>query len=170
MHDSILELIYMGTRNADIVQSSGTGITFSFVAVLGQTFDIGARNVTLNNVKVGVATKVFDTDYFFDAGNGLIRLPNIAAGIAAGATVVVNFERPALTRTSVTAFNQLNQSGTLKLFDIDGFSAIPVSEGALAGSISRDKGADGDPTKTNQWALRFALTGTPTFLRRQTNL
>lgn len=169
MHDAILELVYMGTRNADVVQSAGSTQTFSFVAVRGRVFDIGARDVTLDFVKVGAATKVADVDYFFDAGNGQIRLPESPAGIADGNTVVVTFERPARTRISITAFNQLNQTGVLRLFEMDGFSALALSEASIAGSVSRDKGADGDPTKTNQWALKFSVTGAPTFTRRSTN-
>jgi hypothetical protein len=95
-----------------------------------------------------------------------LRLPTVAAGIAAGANVVVTFDRPALTRESYTAFNLLNQSGTLKLFQMDTFGVAPLEEASLAGSISRDKGSDGDPTKTNQWALRFALNGFGNFIRR----
>ncbi len=166
-HSSVIPLILMGTRNADVVQTASGSVTLTIPGItLGLTYDIGARNITVASVTVGGAAKTADVDYYLEANKGLIRFPNSAAGIVDGATVVITYSKPAITRETYTAFNNLNETGTLRLFEMDNKSQIPLSEMSLPGTISRDKGSDGDPTKHNQWALRLALNGQPTALRR----
>lgn len=165
-HSAIMPLILMGTRNADVTQASGTASTAAITAKLGQTFDIGARNITNVIVTVSAATKVADVDYFLEANKGLIRFPGTAAGIADGASVTVTFDKPAITRDSYTAFNNQNLQGILKLFEMDNRSPIPKYEYSINGTFTVDKGGDTDPAKHKQWSIRFALNGQPTVLRR----
>jgi len=97
-HTAIQALLWLGTRNADVTQSAATAATFVFTAQLGQTFDIGKRNITITSVEVAASGKVADVDYFPEANKGLIRIPNVAAGIAAGASVTVTYNCPLIVR------------------------------------------------------------------------
>lgn len=165
-HTPMNPLLLMGTRNTDVVQSAASGATFVFTARLGQSFDIGARNVTLTSVTVAAAGRVRDTDFFFEEKTGIIRLPVVAAGIADGVTVTVTFDKPAITRESITAFNKLNREGTLKVFEMDNRSPVPKAEWALPGTMSVESGSDGERAKERKWSVRFAVNGQPTVLRR----
>lgn len=167
-HTQMNPLLLLGTANADVVQSSATGATTAITAKLGKTFDIGARNITNVVVTVSAATKVADVDYFLEANKGIIRFPNVAAGIAAEAAVVVTYDKPAITRESITAFTKLNRQGSLKIFEMDALSAIPRAEWTLPGTLSADNGGEGDRAKAQKWTVRFAVNGQPTVLRRQT--
>jgi hypothetical protein len=162
-----MPLMLLGTRNADVTQSSGTAATASITAKLGKTFDLGARNITNVVVTVAAAAKAADVDYFLDAAAGLIRFPEVAAGIADAAAVTVTFDKPAITRDSYTAFNNLNLQGKLQLFEFDNRSLIPKNEWLFDGTMTAEKGGDADPLKHRQWSLRFAVNGQPTCLRRQ---
>jgi hypothetical protein len=166
-HSLILPLLFMGTRGADVTQTASSGVDRTVIAALGQTFDFGARSVGNSVVTVPVSgyTAIPDVDYFIDESRGTIRFPIDAAGIAEGDEVNIHFQRRLLTREVYIAFNQLNQPGNLQLFLMDSHFAEPVEEIFMPGSISRDKGSDGDPVKTDQWALRFACEGQPTILR-----
>lgn len=166
-HTAILALVWLGTRNAAATQSSGTAATFAFTAKLGQTFDIGARNITNVVVTVSAAAKTADTDFFLEANKGLIRIPEVAAGIAADASVVVTFDKPAITRDSITALNALNRNGMLKLFEMDSKSNIPKTEISMVGILSGEGPGDTDSAKEKKWSLRFAVSGQFTVLRRQ---
>jgi hypothetical protein len=162
-----MPLMLLGTRNADVSQASGTASTTAITAKLGKTFDIGARNISNVVVTVSAAAKAADVDFFLDAAGGWIRFPEVAAGIADGASVTVTYDKPAIVRDSFTAFNNLNLQGTLKLQEFDNRSAIPKNEWAFNGTLTADKGGDADPLKHRQWSLRFAVNGQPTCLRRQ---
>jgi hypothetical protein len=142
------------------------GATFTFTAVLGRTFDIGKRNITISTVKVGATTYVDGVDYFSEQNKGIIRLPVVAVGITAGATVVVTYNAPALTRESYTAFNNLNQTGVLQLFEMDNKSPIPMAEWNITGNLTADTAGDVDATKHKQWTMKFSVDGQPTCLRR----
>ncbi len=165
-HTSIMSLILMGTRGTDTSQVSATAATLTITAKVGQTFDIGARNISNVAVTVAGAPKVADVDYFLEANKGLIRFPNVAAGIADGASVLITFDKPAITRENYTAFNNQNIQGTLKVFGMDNRSPIPKSEWTLPGNFTVDKGGDNDPAKHKQWSIRYAVIGQPTLLRR----
>lgn len=162
----IVPLLLMGTRGADVLQAGGAGLTtVPLTAVLGREFDLGYRKLFNVVVVVGATTMIEGVDYFLDAGNGQLRFPQVAAGINAGDAVVVTFNKPALTRNGFIAFNQLNQQGDLRLLETSGLVDGPTSEFLVPGSLSRDKASDGDPMKTNQWSLRFAIEGQPSILR-----
>jgi hypothetical protein len=164
-HSTILPLIYMGSASGNIAQSIGTGTVVSLSAQLGKTFDLGYRSITSVVVTVAAITKLINVDYYIEPNKGLIRFPTDAAGIAEGDAVDITFNRPALTREAYIAFNQLNQAGQLMLFEMDGRVVGPLTEIFMPGTISSDKANEGDPLKTNQWALRFALEGQPTILK-----
>lgn len=166
-HSTIKELLLLGTKNTDAVQSSGSAQVANITAKLGRTFDIGARKVTLTTVQVSSVSKTRDVDFFFEENKGLIRFPQVAAGIADGASVVVTFDKPALTRESYTAFNRLNPAGTLVLYEMDARdSTVPRDEWSLPGTFSIDDAGDADPSKSRMWKGKWAIIGQPTVLGR----
>jgi hypothetical protein len=162
---TIVPLLLMGTAGALDQQSSRAALVVTISAELGKSFDLDSRNLSSAVVDVDGVVKMPEVDYFIDLALGLIRFPNVAAGIAEADAVNVTMSIPGLGRDTIIAFNRLNQAGDLRFFQTSGFSPAPVIEMLLPGSISRDKGNDGDPVKSNQWALRFALEGTPQILR-----
>jgi hypothetical protein len=167
-HSPIKPLLLMGTRNADVVQSSATGATAIIIAKLGQTFDIGKRNVTafVLTPTAGGAAYVEGVDYFLEANKGLVRFPVVAAGIADSVSVTGTFNVPALTRESYTAFNKLNLTGTAKYYEVDNKSSTVRNEWAIPGTFSMDAGGDADPAKKKKWTAKFSVNGQPTVLSR----
>ncbi len=167
-HTMVLPLLLLGTRSADATQTAATGATLTITAQLGRTFDLGARNVT--NVVVvklvGGATQTEGQAYFLEANKGLIRFPNWPYGIEDGASVIVTFDRPALTRESYAVFDQLNQTGTLKLFEMDSRLRSPKAEWTVPGTLTAESGGDGDPLKFRKWKVRFSPSAAPQVLRR----
>lgn len=164
--DAVNAYLQLGTQNADATQASATAATVTITAKLGKTFDIGARNITNVVVTVGGVTKVLNTDYFLDASEGLIRFPYIAAGIADGASVLVTFDKPLLTRKSVTGGNNLNITGTLLYFERDNKSSTVRAEWNIPGTLTPTNAGDGDPTKFKKWEMKFAVSGQWTKINR----
>lgn len=163
---SCMALMLMGTKLADLVQTSAGSATYSFTAARGRTFILPYRGVTITSVMVGASAKTLGTDFFIDdptipqsliALNGAIVLPETPAGIADGATVDVAYTRPALTRERYAAFTVLNRSGQVVLYGEDetGFDAnqIWTMNGQLSvksvGEVNVDKFAE----VTFEWAI-----------------
>ena|ERR1700731_4521211 len=164
--DAVEAYMNLGTQNADNVQASGSAATVTVTAKLGKTIDIGFRNISNVVVTVAAAPKTLNVDYFLDPSEGLIRFPFIAAGIADAASVLVTFDKAALTRKSYTGGNQLNFTGTLLYFERDGKSTTVRAEWSLPGTLSPQNPGDGDPKKTKQWSMKFTVTGQWTKLKR----
>lgn len=167
-HSAMKPLLLLGTKNSDVVQSSATAATLTITAALGRTFDIGARNITNVVVTVSAATKVDGTDFFLEAKDGLIRFPETAAGIANGASVLITFDKPALTRESYTAFNKLNNTGNLVLFEKDDVDPVAVNEWTFNGTLYTKSMGDTDVTKDKAWSMDFSVNGQPNMLSRKT--
>jgi hypothetical protein len=166
-HSTIKPYLLLGTKRADVVQSSASGATANITAKLGKTFDIGARNVTLTSVTVAAAAKTRDVDFFFEENKGLIRFPQVAAGIADAAAVVVTFDKPALTREKYTAFDNLNPSGTMVLYEMDNKNKnVPRDEWSIPGVVSVDDAGEASPEKFRRWKAKFSINGIPTVLGR----
>lgn len=165
--DQVEAYLNFGTLGADTVQSSASGATANITAALGKTFDIGARGVTLVSVTVSAVAKVRDTDFFFDEESGLIRFPFVAAGIAAGAAVVVTFDKPALTRKTYTGGSNLNFYGALKLLEKDNKSTRVRAEWDFATGMLSPKEPGSIDVKTNKkWGMDFSVSGQWTKLNR----
>ncbi len=167
-HSAVRAILMMGTRNDDVVQNQATGATTTVTARLGFALDLPAIDITLTSITVGGVGKMTlrDTAFFIEENKGIIRFPEVAAGIADGASVVLTYNKKAVTREAFTMFNRLNEAGVLKLYKMDTKSSIPYDYASLPGTLSRDKGTDGDPAKHDQWSMRFALNGQPTALMR----
>jgi hypothetical protein len=168
--DEIEQYLNFGAAAADTVQASGSGSTATVTAALGRSFDIGARNVTLTTVQVGGVTKVRDSDYFFDELSGFIRFPFIAAGIAAGASVVVTFDKPAITRKTYTGGSVLNFYGAMLYTEKDDKSSIVRAEWNFP-SITLNPKEPGDSgtaesIKNKKWSMEGAISGQWTKLKR----
>lgn len=165
-HSTILPLLLMGEAGADTSQASNGSATRTIAGIVrSKTYDLGGRNLSSLVAMKGATLLVAGIDYFFDAGKGLFRIAETSVNVATGDTVILTWAQPLLTREVYTAFKTLNSLGTLLLLLMDEHWIVPVVEMRMPGSISRDKANDGDPLKTNQWALRFALEGQPTVLR-----
>jgi hypothetical protein len=175
----------MGDQLADFSQASGTASTFTFTAKAGRAYQIGKYNITIKNVKVGAAEKIPGTDYFIDdpnvpqppggslgtgfiAQNGVIILPVIPAGIADGATVVVTYDSPALTREQYVAFTKLNRKGTLTVYAEDETGADAREIWTMIVQLSGKNTGDIDPTKFREAVLEASIFGNPNVTVKKT--
>lgn len=166
-HTAVLPFILLGVRNADVPQNALYDQSRDFVAASGKVFDLGLLGLSNVSVKVGSTVMVPDRDYFAEPNKGLIRLPEspYGYGIQAGDTFTVFFDAAPLLFESYTALSQLDQAGTLKLWEMD---AVGVKNlWSVPGSMSADAFGDGDPLKHRRWKLRFSPTGFPAVLRRK---
>lgn len=167
-HSQILPLLMLGTANADVVQSSGSGINVDIsTPVAGGTYDLGYRNISALVVESDGDTLVSGVDYHADLAAGWIRIPLSGYSFTLSDGISCTFTKPAITRESITAFNRLNRDGTLKLLEFDNKSAIVKNEWSFPGSLTVENPGDTDPTKSKQWSMRFSLNGQPTLLRRK---
>lgn len=157
--DDVEARLNVGTQNADDVQASGSAATVTVTAKLGKTFDIGFRNISNVAVTVASAPKILNTDFFLDPSEGLIRFPFVAAGIADGASVLITFDKAALTLKSYTGGTKLSETGTLKYYERDGRSSTVRALWILPGTLSPQDPGGGDPAKTKQWQMKFAVNG-----------
>lgn len=158
--DRIKPYLNMGTVSTDASQASGSGATITVTAALGKTFDLGARNITFTSATVSASAKVRDTDFYIDEKAGLIRFPEIAAGIAASASVVVTFDKPAITRKSYVGGSTLNFYGALLLIEKDNKSSVPRAEWLFAtGYLSPKELGDIDIKKNKDWGMDFSVSG-----------
>jgi hypothetical protein len=168
--DIIEAYLNYGTVNADVTQASGSGSTATITAALGKAFDIGARNISVTSVQVSSVNKTAEVDYFLDLISGIIRFPTVAAGIAAGATVVITFDKPAITRKSFTGGSTLNFNGSLLYIEKDSKSNVPRAEWTFPSVIiaPKDPGDSGtaDSLKNKKWSMEAAISGQWTKLKR----
>ena len=93
--------LFMSGDTTTVSQSAGTAATATLTNVqVGETYYIGARNVTSVVVTEGSATRTLNTDYSLDADNGLITI------LAGGALIddddiTVTYNKPAKTINKV---------------------------------------------------------------------
>lgn len=164
----IRALLMGGTKNADVVQASATAATQTINgAKIGNTYDLGVRGLvtwtSLQPAPSGTAY-VRDVDYEVDLKNGTFRILEGGA-IADNTNVKATYDVPAITREDYTAFNNQNQSGTLKLFGIrtiSGYTA-PGEEGTIKGTLFPESMGDIDPKKHRSWKMKLAAIGFPNF-------
>lgn len=152
----MLALLFLGTANADFVQSSGTGVSFSFTAKLGQSFHVGAFDIS-NVVMTTPTGKVAGSDFIVDGGPGRIYIP-LQSTIADGAAVTVTFSKAALTFDSIDAFTQLNRLGTLQVIEEQEYTAAPKTIYDFSCSLSTDSSGE---TKADDYK-KFTLIATLT--------
>lgn len=130
--------LFMSGQQTTVAQSSGTGTTATLNdVVLGDTYSLGARNVT----SVVITGKVEGTDYLLDAEAGTITI--LATGtITAASDVAVTFNKPALTVNKI-------QGGLVS------------SPSARVTFIADDSNADGDGSrdKLTVWKATVAPDG-----------
>lgn len=169
-HTPVIPLLILGDQLADRVIGAATGSTFSFTAVLGRGIWIGVYGITtLTSVKVSTVTKTRDVDFFFDEFTGMIEIPVVAAGIAAGDTVVVTFSSPALTMEEYQGMTKFNRLAALvgHLEDEYGPPSKWIMKASV--SVSAKGGADAaDPNKFRKSQLDVAVLGKPIFNLRKT--
>jgi hypothetical protein len=164
-HTRIRELLVMGTKNADatIGVSAGSPQTITG-AIPGGSYDLGVRGLTsfasLTNVGATV-TYVVNVDYEIDLITGILRIIDGGA-ITAATTVVATYLSSALTRESHTAFNNQNQTGTLKCFGLRTGRAIVSEEWVFTGNLYTESLGDADPKKHKSWKMKLSAAGNPT--------
>jgi hypothetical protein len=172
---SCIPLLLMGTRLADVVQASGTAQTFVFTAAKGQAFILPDKNVTISTVAVGATNKTLGVDFFVDdpniiqtlvSLNGVIILPETAAGIADGATVTVTYDRPAVTREQYAAFTVLNRTGEIAIYleDETGMDANMIWTAQIQ-LTTKDPGSF-DVSKFTEATFEAAVFGSPIITAR----
>lgn len=161
-----LPLLLLGDQLDDFAQIAGTGSTFTFTAVAGLTFVIGAYGMMNVVVKVGAVTKVIDQDYYLDNFNGTIGIPISPIGIVPGNTVVVTFDQPGLALDQYTAFTHLDRTGTLIVFCEDDQGPPAAEIWTMSVSLSCKKGPDTDPSKFRRFTLEAAVIGFPNVKHR----
>lgn len=89
--------LFMSGDQTSVAQSLSTTGTITLTDVtVGDTYYIGARNVTNVVVLEGSVAKVLNTDYLLDATLGLITVLGTGTVID-GDDLVVNFDQPAAT-------------------------------------------------------------------------
>jgi hypothetical protein len=158
----IIPLILLGDQIGDLSISSGTGSTFTFTAAKGLSFWVGAYNISNVSVAVASVGKTLNTDYFLDAYNGIISLPVLPAGIADAATVVVTFDKPAITMEQYNAFTKLNRQGTLVVYAEDEYGP-PAKEIWTMTSVqlSVKSGPERTGEKFSKFTLEASIIGDP---------
>lgn len=88
--------LFMSGDSTTVAQSlSTTGSKTLTDVVVGDTYYLGARNVTSVVMVEGTATKVLGTDYLLDATQGLVTI--LGGSITSGDDVTVTFDQPAVT-------------------------------------------------------------------------
>lgn len=153
----LLELIHLGTSNADFVQTVGTG-SVTFAATPGQIYDLGAMDIS--NIVMTVPTgKIENTDYIVDYGKGKIYIPIGTTSIAPGASVTVTFSQNAVVMNSVTMLTQLDRLGAMQIFEEDSFSLLPRNIFDFACSLSTDSGGDTKPDDYKKFTLIASVIG-----------
>lgn len=157
-------LLVAGTKNADVTIGANAGSPQTIVGALpGNTYDLGVRGLTsftsLTNVGATV-TYVRDVDYEIDPITGLLRIIEGGA-ISSATTVVATYVSAALTRESYTAFNNQNQTGTLKCFGLRTGRTVVAEEWVLAGNLYTESRGDWDPKKHMSWKMKLSASGNP---------
>ena len=156
-----------GTRLADAVQPATTGATYTFTAVPGGAYYLGASSILLQNVKVGTSDpKVQDYDFFLDDFNGWIWLPVNGGTIVAGDVVVVTFDYPGLAFEQYTGLDTLSSDGVLTVFAEDHFGPPAREKWVMNVTLSFDGIADMDPMAMRSHTLKALVYGEPQVFKR----
>jgi hypothetical protein len=157
----MLPIIFGGTANADVVQSAGTASTFAFTATKGRWFFCGAFKIT-NASLTTPGSKVegvvgAPADYLIDRGLGRIYIP-LGSSIANGASCVMTFDKPAITRDSINAMDQLNRAGSLRVLEEDSYSTEPRIEYIFPCNVNTDSPGDSKPEDYGKFQLKMTST------------
>ena len=170
-HTRIRELLFMGTKNTDVTIAANAGSPQTIVSpVAGGSYDLGVRGLTsftsLTNVGATI-TYVNGTDYEIDLVTGILRVIDGGALATTPVTVVATYMSPQLIRESHTAFNNQNQTGTLKCFGMRVGRTIPAEEWVFVGNLYTESLGDADPKKHKAWKMKLSTSGFPTGLLAQ---
>jgi hypothetical protein len=161
---AVRALLYMGTKNTDATIGANAGSPQTIVGVLpGSTYDLSVRGLTSFTSLTGsggTPTYVNGTDYEIDLITGMLRIIEGGA-ITAATTVVATYVSPALTRESYTAFNNQNQTGTLKCFGLRVGRTVVAEEWVFNGTLFTESPGDADPKKHMDWKMKLSATGLP---------
>jgi hypothetical protein len=154
--------LQMGTLASDDVQASASGATLTVTAALGKTFDLAKRNIAFTSATVAAVAKTRDVDFYVEEQGGLQRFPFIAAGIAAGASVVNTFDVPALTRKYIAnAGTILNYYGSLLLLEYDqkNTQKVRCEWNFPTVILSPTNMGNFDPAKIKVWEMDVQVAG-----------
>jgi hypothetical protein len=120
--------IHLASKGANVTQGAvvAPAGTAQFTnVVLDRVYFVGPLDLNTVVVKVGVATKVLDTDYTLDPKSGAIKI--LASGtIAAGATVDVTFGNAQVLTNTFSANEQVRFTGDYRIEEYNQDSGIPL--------------------------------------------
>lgn len=135
--------VVMGDQST-IAQTGATvtAETLTTSAIQGRYYPTAKRKISVVTVKVASATKTLGTDYTIDAETGRIYIVP-GGGIAAAATVTVDYTYATLTLNTIRAANQAKLDGYLR------FVGDPVT---------------GPTYEVEVWHINFAPDGTLGFI------
>lgn len=158
-------LLTLATQGPDAVQNAGNinAEALTANAQQGRTYFTVNAGISAVVVKVGATVMVLGTDYTVDLGSGAITI--LAAGIANGNAVTVNYTAAAITNHTFTGFQTLLTQGNFKLVEYDQFSAVPRQTSTFGGQLYITNWGENkeDFTKVTLEVLVF---GSPLILRR----
>lgn len=167
----MLPILFGGTAAADVSQASATAATFAFTSKKGRYFYLGAFKITAASLTTPVS-KVegvdgAPADYLIDRGLGWIYIP-LGSSIADATACVATFDKPAITRDSITAFDQLNRAGILRVQEEDTYSTEPRQDYYFPCELSVEGTGDSKPEGYGKFTLKAtSTTGAMTIGGRQ---
>ena len=170
-----LPIVLWGTQAADTVQAATGAVTATINGALpGQFYALGGYvqvAVTAVTLTAGGAALVASTDYVVDAQKGLITFLSGGAVPKAGANVTVAFSAPAVTRETFLPFTNLQQRGTLQLYENDSPEDVNMPLHAITYPVTLycDSPGDVKVEDNTKATLRARLTGPGRVLRRVDN-
>lgn len=161
---SLLPLIFLGTANPDHAQTAAESVLFTFTAQPGQSLQVGAFGITNAVVTVPAGTTP-GADHVIDGGPGRIYIP-LTSAIAAGTSVTLRYDRPALEFDSINAFDRINRLGTMGVLEEDEYSLVPRSIYLFSCSLTTDSAGETKPDDFKKVTLIATITGPLAVLKR----
>jgi hypothetical protein len=155
-----------GTRQANTTRPYTSNAVYTFNAIPGGAFNIGQHGIWIQSIKVGLYDKVEDYDYFLDAQNGWIWLPEKGGTIETGQLVTVTYTFPSQDLETYTAFDNLSQDGQLIVYAEDHLGPPARERWVMDVTMSIKSMPDADPAKFRSWTAEALILGNPTVYKR----
>lgn len=162
----VARMLHFASEDGSAPQAAAANLSATFQGVKkGVIMNLQKENVLNVVVTVGGIQKSPVTDYYLDAGLGILEL-RLNTSIADGADVVVSYGCAATTRTKFTPMAKTQQEGVATLYVKDKFgaTAVEIVEGECSYYVT-DFGSH-DLQKIREVKIRIIFRGTPTMTRR----
>ena len=153
----VLALVYLATQNANVTQTSQTGINATITPVVGRVFALGYQQVTLTyaaGTNGGLSPVLQQgVDFNLDAVNGFITPLN-----ATYPPWNFTFNCAAVTSLNFTALNNLLTRGTFLLLEYDQQSPVPLAQETFAGQVIVTAWGDDKADKFHEYTVEVLIT------------